>query len=286
VTVLEVIQRSTAYLTRKAIESPRLQVELLLAQLLKLPRLQLYLNFQRELTEGELDALRGWVQRRGEHEPLQQITGTTSFCGLEIRVNRDVLVPRPETETLAERGWKHLSARPSASPTALDFGTGSGCLAIALAFHCPAARLTAIDVSPAALDVARANAGRHGLAARIEFRLGDGFAALPQDARFDLMVANPPYIRSAEIETLQPEVRDFDPRLALDGGADGLDFYRRLAAEATPFLSADGALMTEFGDGQEADLPVLFAAAGWREIAVETDLSGRPRIVIARPGGA
>ena len=234
-TVLEAIQRSTEFLAKKGVDSPRLQTELLLAHLLKQPRMQLYLNFERVLTPAEVDGLRELIRRRGQREPLQHIVGSTSFCGLEIAVNRDVLIPRPETELLAERGWTFLNQLSTLNPqpsTALDFGTGSGCLAIALACKCPAAEVYAIDISPEALALARQNAARHGVAERIRFLQGDGFAAVPEGARFDLIISNPPYIPSGEIASLQPEVRDYDPRRALDGGADGLDYGRRLAAEA------------------------------------------------------
>ena len=305
-TVLEAIQKSTEFLGKKNVESPRLQTELLLAHLLKLPRMKLYLNFERVLTTTETDALRELVKRRGQREPLQHITGSTSFCGFEIAVTGQALVPRPETELLAELGWEWLGKHPTsniqhptsnfqnATPTALDFGTGTGCIAIALAAKCPNVKVVATDISPDALALAKENAARNQVAERIEFLLGDGFAALkngwgerprePEENikstdgspgvsphQFDLIVSNPPYIPSAEIATLDPEVRDFDPRLALDGGTDGLDFYRRLAADAKPFLKPDGKIMVEFGDGQAGALQALFANAGWQVESVEND---------------
>lgn len=280
-TVLEVIQRSTEFLTRKGVESPRLQVELLLAHVLKMPRMKLYLNFDRRLSEQELETLRGLVKRRSEREPLQHIVGTTSFCGFEFRVNRDVLIPRPETELLAERAWKFLEGRES--PTVLDFGTGSGCLAITIALNAPTATVHTVDVSEAALVVARENSVRLGAGDRVVFHAGDGFAAVPAELMFDLLVSNPPYIASAEIETLEPEVRDFDPRLALDGGADGLDFYRRLAKEGRSRLKPGGQLMIELGAGQHGDVSRLFTNEGWTVEAVEKDYAGVERILIARP---
>ena len=304
--MLEVIQRSSDFLTRKGVESPRLQVELLLAYVLHMPRMKLYLNFERTLTDPELETLRGLVKRRGEREPLQHIVGSVSFCGLEIMVNRDVLVPRPETELLAEEAWKFLlvvpdgnempefpSPRPSPlnsrgegegvrSSMVCDFGTGSGCLALAIAAKCPTATVHALDVSEPALKVARENAARLGLGERVLFHEGDGFGALPAQARFDLIVSNPPYIPSAEIETLQPEVREHDPRLALDGGPDGLDFYRRLAAEAGSRLKRVGRLMLELGDGQGRAVSELLTQQGWTVVSVLKDYSARARILIAR----
>jgi release factor glutamine methyltransferase len=258
------------------------------------------------------------VKRRGQREPLQHIVGSTSFCGFEVAVNRHVLIPRPETELLAEAGWEFLQKHPpsniqlptpserrasefrssrreeahsqngnqslltSAATAALDFGTGSGCIAIALAAKCPAAQVVALEISAEALGLAKANARRNGVGDRIEFVCGDGFGALKPEGHFDLIISNPPYIPSGEIQSLQPEVRDFDPSGALDGGTDGLDFYRRLATEAAAFLKPDGKIMLEFGDGQAAAVKNLFAAQMWIVEAVREDYSQRQRILIAR----
>jgi release factor glutamine methyltransferase len=281
VTVLEAIKRSAEFLTKKRVDSPRLQAELLLAHVLQLPRMQLYLKFERALTPKEIDDLRELVRRRGDREPLQHILGTTCFCGLEITVNSHALIPRPETELLAEAGWTFLSTLNSQPPTVLDFGAGTGCIAITLAAKCPAAQVFATDISPEALALARQNAARHLVESRLQFFTGDGFTPLPPDTRFDLIISNPPYIPAAEIDTLEPEVRDHDPRIALDGGADGLDFYRRLAREAGGFLKPGGRLMLEFGDGQEEFLPKIFMQQKWVVEAVKPDYNRRPRILVA-----
>jgi release factor glutamine methyltransferase len=281
VTVLEVIQRSSEFLTRKGVDSPRLHVELLLGHVLQVPRLKLYLNFERALTDAELDMLRTLVKRRGDREPLQHIVGSTSFCGLEITVNRDVLIPRPETEQLAEQACILLKTPRSKPANVLDFGTGSGCLAIAIAHQCPDAIVHALDISSAALSVAQANVTRHGLEGRIQFHNGNGFPALPSGLCFDLLVANPPYIPTAEIDTLQPEVRDHDPHQALDGGPDGLAFYRSFAGEGASRMKSSGIAMLEFGDGQEAAVQEIFCDQGWVVDAVVSDYSHRPRILIA-----
>lgn len=279
-TVLETIQKGSDFLTRKGVDSPRLQIELLLEHVLKLPRLNLYLEFEREVTPDETSALRTLIQRRGEGEPLQHLIGNTCFCGIEIDVNRNVLIPRPETELLAERAWN--CAQQSSSPVrVLDFGTGSGCLPILIALKCPEASVHAIDISKEALAVAEENARKHGVDDQIEFHLGDGFDALPDDLNFDLIVSNPPYIPSDEIASLQKEVRDYDPRLALDGGADGLDFYRRLATEGIKRISKGGTLMLEIGDGQGNDVSKLLQQSGWSLEAVENDYAKRERMVIA-----
>lgn len=279
VTVLEVIQRSAEFLQRHSVESPRLQIELLLAHLLKLPRLQLYLNHDRELTEAELAALRALVLRRAKREPLQHLVGSTEFFGLEINVSAHALIPRPETETLVELALANLAKCASPRPAALDFGTGTGCIALALAAKNPAVQVHALDISSTALALAQRNTAQHGLTDRVTFHLGDGFAALPADLRFDLVVSNPPYIPAAEIATLQPEVRDFDPRIALDGGGDGLDFYRQLAAEVPARLNTGGGLVAEFGDGQENAIERLFTGASWSGVTIHRDLSGRARFV-------
>jgi release factor glutamine methyltransferase len=283
VTVLEVIQKSSEFLAKRGVDSPRLQAELLLAHVLKLPRMKLYLNFERALTETEANATRELVKRRGQREPLQHIVGTTSFCGFEIAVNRHVLVPRPETELLAEFGWQFLLTH-NAPATALDFGTGSGCIAIALAAKCPSVRIVALDVSAEALALAQQNALHNGINGRVEFRAGDGFDALKVAEQFDLIISNPPYIPSGEIASLQQEVRDFDPRGALDGGADGLDFYRRLATETGARLKPGGKIMLEFGDGQADALKTIFESQMWIVETVREDYSQRQRILIARPG--
>ncbi len=302
-TVLEVIQRSAEFLARKGVDSPRLQAELLLAHLLNLPRMQLYLNFERALTPAEQDALRELVKRRGQREPLQHIVGSTSFCGLEMAVNRSVLIPRPETELLAEHGWVflnqlsalNLDGRAPASPhlvaasphlkrrlSALDFGTGSGCVAIALAVKCPAAQVVALDIISDALEMARQNATRHGVVERVRFVLGNGLSALTDAGGFDLITANPPYIATLELNALQPEVRDYDPRGALDGGSDGLDFYRHLTAQAGGFLRSGGKIMVEFGDGQEDRVADLFRNENWIVERIVEDYTQRPRILIAQ----
>jgi release factor glutamine methyltransferase len=282
VTVLEVIQRSTEYLAHKGVDAPRLQAEHLLAHVLKLPRLQLYLDFARVLPPEALDTLRALVKRRGQREPLQHILGSVSFCGLEIAVDRRALIPRPETELLAERAREHLLALGPGPLTVLDFGTGTGCLALALARHVPAAQLYALDVSSEALALARQNAEAHKLADRIQFFAGNGFAALPAGLQFDLIVSNPPYVPTAELASLQPEVRDFDPRAALDGGPDGLGFYCRFAREAAAWLKAGRSIMLEFGDGQADALREIFSAQNWIVETVAEDYSHHPRILVAR----
>lgn len=299
---------------RKGVDSPRLQAELLLAHVLGCERMRLYLDFERRLEETQIEELRGLVKRRGTREPLQHILGRTSFCGFEIRVTRAVLVPRPETELLAELGWKWLceqagtvdadsirtvgrqrpagaaaqecrEAGPSGSGTslrALDFGTGSGCIAVALARECGAVRVTAVDRSLAALAVAQENAAANGVAERVEFVEGRDLGGCVETGRFDLVISNPPYIPAGEIAALSAEVRDYEPREALDGGADGLDFFRMLAGEAPRMVSARGRLMVEFGDDQGPAVRQILEDQKWIVEPLIRDYNGKDRIAVAR----
>lgn len=285
-TVLEVIQRSAEFLQRKQVESPRLQAELLLAHILKMPRLKLYLNFEQALKPDEEAKMRDLVQRRGKREPLQHLVGSVNFCGYELEVNREVLIPRPETEHLAEMAWIYLNGLPEGELRALDLGTGSGCLPITIAAKCPRVTLDTVDISAAASAIAKRNAEKHQVSAHVHFHEGDLFQPLEVGAKYHLIVSNPPYIEAAEIETLEPEVKDFDPRLALDGGADGLEFYRRLAKEGAVWLVAGGRLMAEFGEGQGPVIQKIFEDGGWTVHGLEKDLSGRERFVIASPRSA
>jgi release factor glutamine methyltransferase len=280
VTVLEVIKRSTEYLESKGVDSPRLQIELLLAHVLKIPRLKLYLDFERPLSEGDLDTLRALVKRRGEREPLQYIIGTASFCGLEISVTPAVLIPRPETELLVEQAWKFLASRGDKAATVLDFGTGSGCIAIAIAHKFPACDVHATDASEEALRIAQANAGR--IEAKVHFSRGIAIDDFTSRRTLDLIVSNPPYIPDAEVETLQPEVRDHEPRMALGGGSEGLDFYRMIASQARARLTASGRVMVELGHGQELAVRAIFEGQGWFVESVVADYARTPRILIAR----
>lgn len=272
---------STDFLARKGVESARLQSESILAHLLQTSRMQLYLSLQRDLSEDQVTACRELVERRGNREPLQHLLGSVSFDGLEIRVSPHALIPRPETEQLVEQAEAILRALPDTIPTVLDWGTGTGCIAIALAVRYDAARITACDISPEALELARSNAELHKVLHRIDFRQGAGFDALSSGSRFDLIVSNPPYIPSGEIEMLEPEVKNHDPRTALNGGHDGLDFYRYLAVEAPSRLACRGGLIVEFGDGQATAISEILTCEKWIVGAPLPDYSGRERFLAA-----
>jgi release factor glutamine methyltransferase len=275
-TVLKLLRWTADYFTGRGIDTPRLDAELLLAETLGLDRVGLYVNFERPLLADELAAFRERVRRRAGREPLAYILGHTEFWSLPIKVTPAVLIPRAETELLVEEALPRLSGRQQL----LDVGTGSGALAIALAHERPELVVTAIDLSPAALTVAEANARGNGVAERIRFEQHD-LGQLPSGP-YDLIVANPPYIPSGTLATLMPEVRDFEPRLALDGGVDGLAAYRAIAAQAATLLIPGGWLLVEVGIGQAPAVQELFALAGLEELFTSRDLAGIERVVGGR----
>ncbi|MGB0581878.1 MAG: peptide chain release factor N(5)-glutamine methyltransferase [Limisphaerales bacterium] len=276
-TVGQALKHAADELAASRIPDPGVEAEWMLAHLLSVPRNILFLKSGLPLAPPFESALAIFLERRTRREPLQHILGSVSFCGIEVTVNEHALVPRPETEELADHAWSFLNAGDVEQPKVLDFGTGTGCLAIAVATNCGRAQVHAIDKSRRALKLARDNVRELNLTERITFGLGDGFEALDESQRFDLMISNPPYIPARDIGGLQPEVRDYDPRLALDGGQDGLEFYRMFAERAGERLNSGGTLMAEFGDGQEGDLETIFSATGWERFKAVKDLSGRPR---------
>jgi release factor glutamine methyltransferase len=275
-TVLKILQWTADYFADKEIDSARLEAELLLAATLGLDRVGLYVNFERPLDAVELSAFRERVQRRAQREPIQYILGETEFWSLIFNVGPEVLVPRADTEVLVEESL----ARIKGSARVLDVGTGSGAIAIALAHEKPEILVTALDCSQPALDVARTNAQRNGVVDRVTCLLGD-LASLPTGP-FEMIVSNPPYIPSGDWQKLMPEVRDYEPRLALDGGDDGLQAYRQLAVQAGRVLVPGGWLLVEVGIGQAADVNALFKAAGLTEIGQRDDYAGIARVVMGR----
>jgi release factor glutamine methyltransferase len=263
-TVLKVLQWTADYLKDKGVDNGRLDAELMLAEVLELDRVGLYLNYDRPLNSAELSAYRQMVGRRSRREPLQYILGRADFWSLPFAVGSAVLIPRPDTE----------------KGRILDVGTGSGAIVVALAHELPRASLVAIDTSAAALAVAAENAERNGVAGRVEFHQVD-LARLPSGS-FDLIVANPPYIPTGDLAGLMPEVRDYEPASALDGGRDGLDCYRLLAAQAGDRLCPGGWLLVEAGIGQVPAVRELFKQAGLKEIFSRDDYAGIPRVVGGR----
>lgn len=281
-TVLEIIKRTTDYFAGKGLESPRLNAELLVGHALGRKRMQLYMEFERPLTEAELEKIRPLVRRRAQHEPLQYIVGETEFFGLKLKCDRRALIARPETEYLAELV---VAAQPEPARV-LDLGTGSGALALALAKAWPAAAVTAVDASTEALALAAENAAANGLAGRVAFLVSDWFAALPAGSRFELIVANPPYLSAEETAATAPEVRGFEPVAALMAAEDGLADLRKIVAAAPAFLAPGGLLALETGIAQHGELAWLAAAAGLERFESRPDLAKRDRYVFARAPGA
>lgn len=284
----EAVSDASQRLAAAGIPAASAEAEWLLAEVLGCSRPGLWLESSRILTLEQEAQFQRWLARRSARVPLQHLTGRAVFLDWELWVTAAVLIPRPETEGLALRASELLQAGEASgvrrAPRILDFATGSGCLALALAARHPHAEVHALDISGAALEVARENARRLGLAGRITFHLGDGFGALPPTLApgFDLIVANPPYIPTGDLAALEPEVRDHDPRLALDGGPDGLEFYRRLAIEGWAWLRPGGWLALEFGDGQAQSLRALMVGDAWQQVRTDRDLSERERLLFAR----
>ncbi len=277
--LLEIIKKTTEFFVARNVESARLNAELLVGHALGLKRMELYLQFERLLTEAELETIRPLVRRRAQREPLQYILGETDFCGLRLKVDRRALIPRPETELLVER----VVAASGASPAAiLDLGTGTGAIALALAKQFPEARVTALDRSEDALALARENGERTGLAERIRWLKSDWYSALPADERYDLIVANPPYLTVAETQEAAPEVREFEPVSALIGaGAEGADDLRAILVGARERLSEGGLLAMETGIAQHAALIGWATELGFARTESQQDLTERDRFVFA-----
>lgn len=277
--LLDILENTSQFFASKGLENPRLQAELLLAAVLDLNRLDLYLQFERPLHRREVDRYREYVRQRVRHTPVQYITGVAAFRQLELAVTPAVLIPRPETEILVEVALELLPE----GGRVLDLCCGSGAVALSLAQEAAAAEVVAADVSATALEVAQANGHRCGLDGRVEWHCGDLFAPLRAAEPFDLIAANPPYVRHGDLARLAPEVRDFEPHLALDGGEDGLAFYRRIAQEAADFIRPGGYLLLEIGDGQSAAVEALLAPSErLAEVEIRPDLNQIPRVVVAR----
>ncbi len=273
---MKVLDWTRRYLAEKGISNARLETEWMLCSALGMDRVGLYVNYDKPLAPDELDLFRGMVARRAKREPLQYILGSQEFMGLEFEVSPAVLIPRHDTEALVEEAVK----RSKGAKRALDIGVGSGCIAVSLAKALPDAEVFGVDISDEALEIARKNALRNGV--RVKFLRGSTFEAVDVPA-FDLIVSNPPYIPSADIAHLQPEVRDFEPATALDGGADGLDFYRSIIPEAARYLNRDGWLMFEVGIGQAQLVLQLFEKEGcYEDMFTARDAGGIDRVVGGR----
>lgn len=286
-TVRRLLEWSTPFFTRKQVDAPRLSAELLLAHVLDVPRIKLYTDYERPLEPSTLDRYRGLVQRAAEQEPIAYLTGRAHFFNLEFDVKPGVLIPRPDTETLVENVLQLSRNSPGfESPRVLDLCTGTGCIAAAIAHHLKSAQVVAVEKSESAVAIARANIERLGLGDRVVVHQGDLFDALDgtHDAMpFNLIVANPPYIPTATIETLDRTVREYEPLEALDGGIDGLVLHRRILTGAAERLTDGGRIYLEIAfDQSEAALAIVGEHSEFTEPRILKDHAGNPRVLTLR----
>jgi len=278
-TILEIVKRTADFFERKGIEQPRLNAELVIGHSLQLDRMQLYLQFERPLTENDLVPIRERVRRRATREPLQYVLGTAAFHDLELTVDKRVLIPRPETEQLVERIRERLAQPPS---RIIDLGTGSGALALCLAQIYPEAGITAVDASQDALTVADRNAETSGLADRICFVESDWFESVPGAERFDLIVSNPPYLTEEEWMTAAPEVRVHEPKQALVAEDEGCAALERILETSLDRIEPGGHLALETGMNQHSRLTGLAGSLGYEQIESLKDWSDRDRFLWMR----
>lgn len=273
-TVKDIIIKTTAVLKDAGIESASLDCRLLLCKFLGVDKVYLITNSDREIDDlSEFDAL---VKRRLNHEPMQYILNHSEFMGLDFYVDENVLIPRPDTEILVEKVISHFG---ETSFEFLDIGTGSGCIPISIIANCKNARGISADISEKAIDVAKKNAESNGVSERLNFINIDILKDFPE-GKFDCIVSNPPYIESEVVETLMPDVREFEPHLALDGGADGLTFYRRIADKGYDSLKDGGLLAFEIGYNQGESVCRIMNEKGYRNTEVIKDIAGNDRVVV------
>jgi release factor glutamine methyltransferase len=280
-TVGRLLEWTTNYLRQKGSESPRLDSEVLLAHALDCKRIDLYARHGDEAPEQGRQRFRELVRQRIEGSPVAYLVGRKEFFSLEFSVNRSVLIPRPDTESIVDECLR--LAKPMIEPAILDVGTGSGCIAVAVAKHHKTARVAAVDVSAEALAVASSNADKHGVAERVRFVQGDLFGPIPAAERFDFILSNPPYIPHDDIAKLATGVRDYEPHLALDGGDDGFAVFERLIAEAPARLKPGGWVLIEIGSPQEGPARERISRyEGYELEKTVYDGSGHPRVLMAR----
>ena len=280
-TIMKILNWTKQYFEAKGVENPRLDAEVLLCAVLKCQRITLYVDFERPLSEEELATYREYVRRRGNFEPLAYILGERAFMRNTFKVNKATLVPRPETELLVESLVRIAPLlKREGDVKILDIGTGSGAIIVSLLDYLPNAKGVGVDISVDALIVAKENSEKIGVNGRIGFVRSDVFSKLPLEKKFDIIVSNPPYVPAGDIAGLDKDVQQ-EPRGALDGGADGLDFYRRITAEAMGHMAEEGVLAFEIGIGQAAAVQQLCLDAGFVKTAVRKDYAGIERMVFA-----
>ena len=282
ITISQLLSESTKRLRENKILSPRLDVEILLAHELNVDRTYLLINSENKINESTVSNFEELVNRRLEGEPIAYITGHQEFMGLDFRVNHHVLIPRPDTEILVEYVINIVKSNND-RVTLLDIGTGSGAIALSIGKYCPNSTLTLLDISEEALNVARENSNILGIADQADYLLSDCFNELKKQ-KYDIIVSNPPYIPTLDIEGLQTEVRVFEPRGALDGGIDGLLFYKRIVEGAKKYLKGDGLIALEIGYNQGQDVMNLLKENGYCEIKIMKDYGNHDRVVVARNG--
>jgi release factor glutamine methyltransferase len=278
--VIDLITVAAEHMKSRGFEDARLEVERLLGSVLGLSRIELYLGFDRPVSEAERDRFRALYRRRLAHEPLQHLLGETDFREVTLKTDRRALIPRPETELLVEIAVEFLRGRDH--PLVADLGTGTGAIAVSVAYEVPGARVVAVDISDDALLLADRNARELGVQGAITLVSGDMLGALEGRGPFDAILSNPPYIRSGEIESLQPEVRDHEPKIALDGGPDGMEYLRAIIAGAHRFLKPGGLILLECGEGQGEALKKFAEETGrYGSVEVIPDLAGKDRVIKA-----
>ena len=278
-TVLEALNSATEYLEKKGIKSARLNSELLLSHTLNCRRLDLYLGFERPLKINEIDSYREFIKRRGKFEPLQYIIGKVEFYGLEIEVNPSVLIPRPETELLVEIVIESL--KNIDSPNILDIGSGSGNISIALAKNILSSKIIGIDISPNAISTSIRNAKLHQVDDRIMFVNKNVFEEIEfSRIQFDAVVSNPPYVSINEYADLDPELRLYEPKIALTDGSDGLSYYKKIAFSTGSFLKKGGIIFFEIGIHQAEPVKTILTENGFRNIEIKKDYSDINRIIL------
>jgi release factor glutamine methyltransferase len=282
-TIQKLLNWTAQHFTEKGLESPRLCAELLLAEVLGLTRIELYTGFDQVVEKPQLERLRGLVRRAAGNEPIAYLTGAVEFYSLRIAVGPPCVIPRPETELLVERAIKFLRGREGPQ-FVCDLCTGSGCVAVAIASNLPGARIIATDVCDKALNFAAENVAAHGVSDRVSLVCGDLFApVVPQldTRRFDLVTANPPYVSRSQFESLASNVKDYEPKLGLFAGEDGLDVIRRIIRDSPAFLKEGGRLILEIGHGQSRAVWGLLEEAGFGSVTVEKDPADIDRVATA-----
>jgi release factor glutamine methyltransferase len=277
-TVLEAIKLATEYFEKKEIESPRINAEILLSDVLKCKRLDLYLKFDQPLKEVEVDFYREYISRRGKYEPVQYIVGNTEFYGLIFKVDKSVLIPRPETEILVETIINQNKEKDGLN--ILDIGTGSGNIPVSLAKMLPQCKITSIDISESAIEIAKQNAVSNNVNGNITFIKQDVFNdPLHFDSKFNIIVSNPPYVDLNEYNNLQKEIVAHEPRIAVTDDGDGLKYYRRISEVGKNILLTNGIIYFEMGKGQATDIRLIMEENGFSEIGIVKDYQQIDRVI-------